>query len=105
MKRVTVFVYGREQGCASCVGFPSSKETASWLEAALQRKYGKQVDVCYVDIDQPVNQGETVLVNQMIEEERWFPVIVIDGEIVDEGNPRLKKVTQQLDRLGVVQEA
>ncbi|MGA9173061.1 MAG: DUF1462 family protein, partial [Thermoactinomyces sp.] len=37
MKPIEVLVYGAEQLCASCVNLPSSRETATWLSAALGR--------------------------------------------------------------------
>ncbi|MFC7439702.1 YuzD family protein [Laceyella putida] len=103
MKKVTVFVYGAEQVCPSCVSLPSSKETASWLEAALKRKYGEQVDVCYVDIHQPVGEAEAAFAKRVIEEDLWYPVVVIEGEVVAEGNPKLKVISQLLENMGAVQ--
>lgn len=53
MSRIIVYVFGAEEICASCVNLPSSKETATWLEAALGRKYPDRVTVQYVDIFHP----------------------------------------------------
>ncbi|AUS07927.1 disulfide oxidoreductase [Laceyella sacchari] len=104
MKTITVFVYGAEQICPSCVNFPSAKETSSWLEAALKRKYGEQVDVRYVDIHEPVGSAETVaFAKRVLDEDLWYPVVVIEGEIVAEGNPKLKEICQKIERVGVKQ--
>lgn len=56
--KVEVLVYGAEELCASCVNLPSSAETASWLSAALGRKYGNRVSVRHVDIHHPTGEKE-----------------------------------------------
>lgn len=99
--KAEVLVYGAEEICASCVNLPSSEETASWLKAALDRKYGDQVSVRYVDIHRPAGEEESAFSRRVMEEDLWYPVVVIDGEIVGEGNPRLKKIQRKLQELGV----
>ncbi|SFI86682.1 YuzD family protein [Thermoflavimicrobium dichotomicum] len=99
--RVQVFVYGAEQVCASCVNLPSSQETAAWLHAALGRKFGDQVEIVYVDIFAPQGEKEEAFARRVIEEDLWYPVVVINDEIVDEGNPKLKKIVQKLEELGL----
>lgn len=100
-RSIVVEVYGAEEICASCVHLPSSQETASWLEAALNRKYGKQVKVAYVDIYQPKTDRERRFANKVLEEDLWYPVVVIQDEIVGEGNPKLKKIYEHLEKLGL----
>ena len=87
-KPIEVTVYGAETICAGCHNLPSSRETASWLEAALGRNYGGQVRVRYVDIHRPEGERDADFSRRVIEEELWYPVVVIDGEVVGEGNPR-----------------
>ena len=99
MNHVVVYVYGAEEICASCVNLPSSKETATWLEAALGRKYPGQVTVKYVDIFHPQTEKEKSFSKRVIEEDLWYPVVVIDDEVVAEGNPKLKKICEVIDRL------
>ncbi|PTM57725.1 YuzD family protein [Desmospora activa] len=99
---VEVVVYGAEELCASCVNFPSAQETASWLEAALGRKYQDAVHVHYVDINQPQGEEEAAFSRRVIEEDLWYPVVVIEGEIVGEGNPKLKSIQQKLESVGVL---
>ena len=89
-KPIEVTVYGAETICAGCHNLPSSRETASWLEAALGRNYGEQVRVRYVDIHHPEDKRDADFSRRVIEEELWYPVVVIDGEVVGEGNPSLK---------------
>lgn len=99
MSHLSVYVYGAEQICSSCVNLPSSKATATWLEAALGRKYGDKITVRYVDIHQPETETEKVFCDRVLEEELWYPVVVIEDEIIAEGNPKLKEICQVIDRL------
>ncbi|SDX21129.1 Disulfide oxidoreductase YuzD [Marininema mesophilum] len=98
---ITILVYGAEERCASCVNFPSTQETATWLEAALGRRYGEQVQVRYVDIHQPEGEEETAFSNRVVEEDLWYPVVVLNNEIIGEGNPRLKEIQGKLDEMGL----
>lgn len=100
-KPVEVTVYGAETICAGCHNLPSSRETASWLEAALGRNYGGQVRVRYVDIHRPESEQDAAFSRRVIEEELWYPVVVIDGEMMGEGNPNLKVIRRKLEQLGV----
>lgn len=99
--KTEVWVYGAEELCASCVNLPSAEETASWLTAALGRKYGNKVSVRYVDIHDPEGEEEAAFSRRVKEEDLWYPVVVIEGEIVGEGNPRLKEIQRKLKDLGV----
>lgn len=93
-KEAKIFVYGSSNICASCVGAPSSKETEEWLRAAIGRKFPDQpFQVEYVDIFAPQEEAELKKIADMIvEEDYMYPVIVIDGEVIAEGNPRLKDI-------------
>jgi disulfide oxidoreductase YuzD len=99
-KPIVVTVYGAETICAGCHNLPSSRETASWLEAALGRNYGGQVRVRYVDIHRPEDKEDADFSRRVIEEELWYPVVVIAGEVVGEGNPSLKAIRKKLEQLG-----
>lgn len=93
-QKVEIYVYGTEQICASCVGMPSSKETYEWLQAAIGRKYPDQpFEIRYVDFQNPPEgEKESAFSERVIEEDLIYPVIVIDDEIIAEGNPRLKDI-------------
>ncbi|HJV46517.1 MAG TPA: DUF1462 family protein [Bacillota bacterium] len=98
---INIKVYGTEQRCASCVNAPSSKETASWLEAALDRIYdGFTIE--YVDIYQPQTMDEKNFAQRVLDEDLWYPVIVIDEIIVSEGTPHLKDIYHKLNELGLI---
>ncbi|MBO8163386.1 MAG: YuzD family protein [Brevibacillus sp.] len=99
---VEVTVYGTEQLCASCVNLPSARETAEWLKAALARKYGE--DACtvrYCDFQQAQTEQDKYWAERIVKEELWYPLVVISGEIVGEGNPRLKDIYRKLESIGL----
>lgn len=99
---VEVKVYGTEQLCASCVNLPSAKETAEWLEAALSRKYGADsISIAYSDFQQPQTEEDKNWAKRIIEEDLWYPLVVISGEIVGEGNPKLKDIYAKLEDMGL----
>lgn len=104
-RETEVQVFGAERICASCVGMPSSKETYEWLSAALHRKFPNQhIQMRYIDINSP--QDNPVIeqfVNRVIEEDLFYPIVLIEGEIMGEGNPRLKTITAKLKEYGYVE--
>jgi disulfide oxidoreductase YuzD len=99
---VEIVVYGAAQLCPSCVNLPSSKETFEWLEAAIARKFPDQpFKMTYVDIYQPKGEIEKInFANKVIEEDMFYPVVVIKEKIVGEGNPRLKTIFSELEKHG-----
>jgi disulfide oxidoreductase YuzD len=101
-QQVEICVYGAEILCPSCVNSPSSKETYEWLQAAIGRKYGNQpFTIAYVDIYKPDPDVEKeIFSKRVIEEDMFYPVVVINGEIVGEGNPRLKTIYTKLEKYG-----
>jgi disulfide oxidoreductase YuzD len=99
---VEIKVYGTEQLCASCVNLPSAKETAEWLQAAVGRKYGNDnVRITYSDFQQPETEEDKSWAKRILEEDLWYPLVVISGEIVGEGNPKLKSVYEKLESMGL----
>ncbi len=99
---IEIILYGAEQLCPSCVNLPSSKETYEWLEAAISRKFPDQLfKITYVDIFQPPNDSEKKnFAKRVIEEDLFYPVVVIKDKIVGEGNPRLKTIFAELEKYG-----
>jgi disulfide oxidoreductase YuzD len=102
VQEVEVCVYGAAVLCPSCVNLPSSKETYDWLEAAISRKFPNQpFTITYVDINEPPEDHEKVeFAQRVIEEDMFYPVVVINGKIVGEGNPRLKTIYSELEKYG-----
>ncbi|WP_312098507.1 YuzD family protein [Niallia sp.] len=101
-KEIEVSIYGADQICASCVNLPSSKDTYEWLQAALSRKFPEQTfRISYYDIFQGNYEEEkNEFCRKIIEEDLFYPVVVIEGEIVGEGNPKLKKIYAEFEKYG-----
>ncbi|EKN64448.1 hypothetical protein BABA_23285 [Neobacillus bataviensis LMG 21833] len=99
---VEIVLYGAQTLCPSCVNLPSSKETFEWLEAAIARKFPEQpFKMTYVDIYQPTGESEKLsFAQRVIDEDMFYPVVVIKEKIVGEGNPRLKTVFAELEKYG-----
>ncbi|WP_416828532.1 YuzD family protein [Ectobacillus polymachus] len=95
-----ISVYGAEVTCASCVGMPSSKETYEWLQAAIGRKYPNyQFHFEYVNIFDPqVEEEKRAFSQRVIDEDLFYPVVLVNGTIVGEGNPRLKDVYAEIEK-------
>jgi disulfide oxidoreductase YuzD len=104
MKPVEICVYGAEILCPSCVNLPSAKETYEWLDAALKRKYKDQhFNIIYIDIDKPPNDVEKqAMAEKVVNDEYFYPLVVINGKIVGEGNPRLKTIYEEMEHHGYV---
>lgn len=89
-------VYGAAQTCPSCVGAPSSEETYSWLQAVLGRKYETALTFEYVDFEAvPVEDEWTTALQDDV---YFYPLVLLDGEMIDEGYVQLKKITQAIDK-------
>ncbi|WP_047150509.1 YuzD family protein [Aneurinibacillus tyrosinisolvens] len=96
-----ILVFGAEQICASCVNLPSAKDTAEWLQAALNRKYGDGISVRYVDIYQPLEGVEADFAARIQADEFWYPLVVLEGRVIGEGNPKLKEIQQAIDNVKI----
>ncbi len=95
-------VYGSEQPCPSCLHSPSSKETFEWLTAALTRKYPNQpITFNYIDIEQPLLENDP-FVDSIQNGDVFYPAVVLNGELVGEGNPQLKTIFAEMEKLGYI---
>ncbi|WP_019156164.1 YuzD family protein [Robertmurraya massiliosenegalensis] len=101
-KCVNIMVYGAEQLCPSCINLPSSKETFEWLEAAVSRKFPNQdFHIEYVDIyNPPEDEQRKEFAQKVVDEDMFYPVVLIEDEIVGEGNPRLKTIFATMEKYG-----
>lgn len=99
---VNVQVYGTKVICASCVGMPSSTETFEWLQAAIGRKYEGQENKFnfeYIDFqEEQEDEDKKAFAERVVEEDLFYPVVLVNGEIVGEGNPRLKDVYEGIEK-------
>lgn len=101
-REIELTVYGAEVLCPSCVNLPSSKETYEWLQAALSRKYPDQpFKITYVDIHNPPEEAaKQEFALRVIEEDMFYPVVLVEDEVVGEGNPKLKTIYSVMERHG-----
>lgn len=99
---VTIEVYGAEIVCSSCVNAPSSKDTYEWLQAAISRKYPEQpFTITYIDIDQELSESrQREIVEKIREDEYFYPLVMINNEMIGEGHIQLKPVFNALEAKG-----
>lgn len=104
--KVAIEIYGADIICASCVNAPSSKDTYEWLEAAIGRKYPDQpFDIEYIDIESDISDNrKKEVAQQILDDEFFYPLVMIDGEVIGEGYIQLKPVFAELEKHGYVSE-
>lgn len=95
-------VFGADIMCASCVNAPSSKDTYEWLQAAISRKYPNQpFTIRYIDIEGPLeNDRDQDYADRIAEDEFFYPLVLINDEVVGEGYVQIKPVYTALEELG-----
>lgn len=105
-KQAKIEVFGANIICASCVNAPSSKDTYEWLEAAVRRKYPKQpFTIEYIDIDtRQEDERKSMIAEQVRNDEYFYPLVMINEEMIGEGHIQLKPVFTSLEKLGYVAE-
>ncbi|MEO4054361.1 YuzD family protein [Solibacillus sp. CAU 1738] len=104
--KAIIEIYGANIICASCVNAPSSKDTYEWLQAAIDRKYPNQTySIRYIDIESPLeNDRDKDYANRINEDEFFYPLVLINDEVVGEGYVQLKPVFSALENLGYTPE-
>lgn len=106
--KLSIEIYGAEVICASCVNAPSSKDTYEWLQAAIDRKYPNQpYDIHYIDIDAEniADAKQSALAEQVRNDEFFYPLVMIEDEMIGEGYIQLKPVFAKLEEHGFVAQA
>lgn len=100
--KAIIEVYGADIICASCVNAPSSKDTYEWLQAAIARKFPDQeVTYRFINIDDILeNERDIDYANRIQEDEFFYPLVLINDEVVGEGYVQIKPVYEVLERLG-----
>ncbi|WP_280769398.1 DUF1462 family protein [Salipaludibacillus daqingensis] len=104
LNNVHITVYGAEVKCASCIHLPSALETKEWLEAAIHRKFPDydRININYCDIDTPKTDEQQLFSKKILEDIYFYPLVVINGDVVAEGNPRLpvifEKITNEAEK-------
>lgn len=105
--RVKIEIYGADIVCASCVNAPSSKDTYEWLQAAITRKFPDQpFDIEYIDIEADIqNVKQQQIAEQVLNDEFFYPLVMIENEVIGEGYIQLKPVFNALETYGYVPQA
>ena len=103
-KQVLIEVYGADVICASCVNAPTSMDTYEWLDAAITRKYPDHpFEIVYIDIESDLeDERQQYVAEQVKEDEYFYPLVMVNEEIVGEGHIQLKPVYKELEKHGFV---
>lgn len=101
-KKPTIEIFGADIICASCVNAPSSKDTYEWLDAAIRRKYPEHAFIIrYIDIENELTDERDAQYAARIQDDEFFyPLVLIDDEVIGEGYIQLKPVFEKLEALG-----
>ncbi|MCT6925136.1 YuzD family protein [Metasolibacillus sp.] len=104
--KAVIEIYGADIVCASCVNAPSSKDTYEWLQAAIDRKYPNQpFTIRYVDIEGDLNDDRDLdYANRIQDDEFFYPLVLINDEVIGEGYIQIKPVYSALEKLGYIPE-
>ncbi|WP_431030530.1 YuzD family protein [Lysinibacillus sp. LZ02] len=102
--KAMIEVYGADIQCASCVNAPSSKDTYEWLQAAIDRKFPNQpFSIRYIDIESELTDARDLdYANRIHEDEFFYPLVLINNEVVGEGYVQIKPVFTALEKLGYI---
>ncbi len=102
-KAPVIEVFGADIMCASCVNAPSSKDTYEWLQAAISRKYPNQdFSIRYIDIEGAIeNERDQDFANRIQEDEFFYPLVLINDEVVGEGYVQIKPIFAALENAGL----
>ncbi|TDQ40433.1 DUF1462 family protein [Aureibacillus halotolerans] len=104
-QKASLLVIGRHAPCPSCVSSPSSVETHEWLNAAISRKFPDQpFESQYIDVDNQMELEEDIqaYVQAVLNDDYFYPLVVLNNTIVAEGVPRLKPIIKAFEDIGYV---
>ena len=101
---VSIEIYGADIVCASCVNAPSARDTYEWLQAAIGRKYSNQpYEIEYIDIENEItNERQKTIAQKVLNDEYFYPLVMIDGEMIGEGHIQLKPIFSEFEKRGYV---
>lgn len=102
MTKISVVVYGADVICASCVNAPTSLNTFEWLKPLLRRKYPDVTfEFTYIDFQKDtenLSDHDQHYIEQIEEDELFYPLITMNDEYVADGYIQLKDLTRFMDR-------
>lgn len=94
---INVIIYGADVVCASCVNAPTSKDIFDWIQPNLNRKFPElEFTYSYIDIHQTENltDHDENIIEQINNDELFYPLITMNDEIVADGYIQLPQVTK-----------
>ncbi|WP_312040146.1 YuzD family protein [Macrococcoides bohemicum] len=94
---INVIIYGADVVCASCVNAPTSKDIYDWVQPNLDRKFPDlQFNYNYIDINKSENltDHDENIIEQINNDELFYPLITMNDEIVADGYIQLPQVTK-----------
>ncbi|TDM27068.1 DUF1462 family protein [Macrococcoides caseolyticum] len=98
---INVIIYGADVVCASCVNAPTSKDIYDWIQPNLKRKFpGLTFNFSYIDINNSSNltDHDENIIEQINNDELFYPLITMDDEIVADGYIQLPQVTKFVEQ-------
>lgn len=98
---INVIIYGADVVCASCVNAPTSKDIYDWIQPNLKRKFpGLTFNFSYIDINNSSNltDHDENIIEQINNDELFYPLIAMDDEIVADGYIQLPQVTKFVEK-------
>ncbi|MFC6118872.1 YuzD family protein [Macrococcoides bohemicum] len=94
---INVIIYGADVVCASCVNAPTSKDIYDWIQPNLERKFPDlKFNYHYIDINKSENltDHDENIIEQINNDELFYPLITMNDEIVADGYIQLPQVTK-----------
>ncbi|ARQ03985.1 YuzD family protein [Macrococcoides caseolyticum] len=98
---INVIIYGADVVCASCVNAPTSKDIYDWIQPNLKRKFPELTfNFSYIDINNSSNltDHDENIIEQINNDELFYPLITMDDEIVADGYIQLPQVTKFVEQ-------
>ncbi|WP_340392143.1 YuzD family protein [Macrococcoides caseolyticum] len=98
---INVIIYGADVVCASCVNAPTSKDIYDWIQPNLKRKFPELTfNFSYIDINNSSNltDHDENIIEQINNDELFYPLITMDDEIVADGYIQLPQVTKFVEK-------
>lgn len=80
---------------------PSPVEVYETLSKEIEKRYGEQVKVVYIDMDDLIPNDVEELADVLAAQDKWLPVITLGDEIIGEGVLRLPDLWKALHKHGV----
>ena len=96
---INVIIYGADVVCASCVNAPTSKDIYDWIQPNLKRKFPELTfNFSYINNSSNLTDHDENIIEQINNDELFYPLITMDDEIVADGYIQLPQVTKFVEK-------